>query len=131
MSVDEPLLRATVSRGDIPEAVQYLDRAGPGDDAPTVFVAELVQHHSVALRKAAVAALGRIGDPASVAAIVRATDARNEKDRNVRRAAVGALRSFEGPEVERALRAATCDSALNVRADAEKALKGLQSGRER
>ncbi len=72
-------------------------------------------HDDPLVREAAVAALGAIGDPAGLPAILRAT-----RDRpTVRRRAVLALAPFEGSEVETALEAALTDPDWQVRQAAE------------
>lgn len=72
--------------------------------------------HSDALcREAAVAALGAIGDPAGLPAILAATSDRPA----VRRRAVIALAPFDGPEVEAALQRALTDHDWQVRQAAE------------
>ena len=73
-------------------------------------------HHREPLcREAAVAALGAIGDPRGLAAILAAT-----KDRPaIRRRAVIALAPFDGPEVDAALAAAREDRDWQVRQAAE------------
>ena len=68
--------------------------------APSERLAELATGHEDALvREAAVAALGAIGDPAGLPAILAATTDKA----TVRRRAVIALAPFEGPEVDAAL----------------------------
>jgi HEAT repeat protein len=66
-------------------------------------------------REAAVAALGAIGDPAGLAAVLAATSDKPA----VRRRAVLALAPFEGPEVEAALARALTDRDWQVRQAAE------------
>ncbi|MDE0118247.1 MAG: HEAT repeat domain-containing protein [bacterium] len=79
-------------------------------------LAELAGGHSNPLvREAAVAALGAIGHPAGLDAILAATADRVA----VRRRAVLALAPFEGPEVEAALRRASTDSDWQTRDAAE------------
>jgi HEAT repeat protein len=67
------------------------------------------------LREAAVAALGAIGDPAGLAAILRATSDKPA----VRRRAVLALAPFSGIEVDAALNRALEDRDWQVRQAAE------------
>ena len=67
------------------------------------------------VREAAVAALGAIGDPRAVAAIIVATADKPA----VRRRAVLALAPFEGPEVEAAIERALTDRDWQVRQAAE------------
>ncbi len=82
----------------------------------TARLMELTTGHPDALcREAAVAALGAIGDPATVPAILAATEDRA----TVRRRAVLALAPFEGPEVEAALHRALEDRDWQVRQAAE------------
>jgi len=67
------------------------------------------------VREAAVAALGSIGDPAGLPAILAGT-----RDKaTVRRRAVIALAPFDGPEVDAALEAALSDRDWQVRQSAE------------
>lgn len=79
-------------------------------------LAQLATGHDDALcREAAVAALGAIGDPTALPAILTAT-----RDRaTVRRRAVLALAPFEGAEVDTALRRALDDRDWQVRQAAE------------
>jgi HEAT repeat protein len=73
------------------------------------------QHEDALCREAAVAALGALGAPAGLDAILAAT-----KDKPaVRRRAVLALAPFEGPEVDAALTAALDDRDWQVRQAAE------------
>jgi HEAT repeat protein len=75
-----------------------------------------VAHHRDPLaREAAVAALGALGDPAALPAIL---DACTDKPA-VRRRAVLALAPFDGPEVEAAIEAALEDRDWQVRQAAE------------
>ncbi|HVM03343.1 MAG TPA: HEAT repeat domain-containing protein [Acidimicrobiales bacterium] len=71
-------------------------------------------------REAAVAALGAIGHPAGLPAVIAATADKPA----VRRRAVIALAPFEGPEVEAALRRALEDRDWQVRQAAEDLLAG-------
>ena len=72
-------------------------------------------HADPLCREAAVAALGAIGDPAGLAAVL---DALDDKPAIRRRAAV-ALAAFEGPEVDAALRKCLEDRDWQVRQVAE------------
>jgi HEAT repeat protein len=86
--------------------------------APPVLarLAEVATEHADALcREAAVAALGALGDPAGLAAILAAT----HDKATVRRRAVLALAPFEGPEVDAALDRARTDRDWQVRQAAE------------
>jgi HEAT repeat protein len=72
-------------------------------------------HDDPLCREAAVAALGAIGDPDGLAAILAATEDRPA----VRRRAVLALAPFAGPEVDAALQRALGDRDWQVRQAAE------------
>ncbi len=72
-------------------------------------------HDDPLCREAAVAALGAIGDPAGLPAVLAALD---DKPAIRRRAAV-ALAAFEGPDVEAALRRCLDDRDWQVRQVAE------------
>lgn len=87
------------------------------DDLDTVSrLAELATGHSNPLvREAAVAALGAIGHPEGLDAILAATTDRVA----VRRRAVLALAPFDGPEVDAALRRASRDRDWQTRDAAE------------
>jgi HEAT repeat protein len=83
-------------------------------------LASIATSHSDALaREAAVAALGAIGDPAALPAILIATTDKPA----VRRRAVLALAPFSGPEVDAALERATKDRDWQVRDAAELLLR--------
>lgn len=88
---------------------EHADAVAPGSVAALV---EVVQRHPEALvREAAAAALGAIGDPAGLPAILAAVG----DVVTVRRRAVLALAPFEGPEVAAALAAAAGDRDWQVR----------------
>jgi HEAT repeat protein len=73
------------------------------------------RHDDALVRESAVAALGALGDPAGLPAILGAcTD-----QPSVRRRAVLALAPFDGPEVETALTGALTDSDWQTRQAAE------------
>jgi HEAT repeat protein len=76
-------------------------------------------HVDPLVREAAVAAVGSLGDPAGLAAILAACADRPA----IRRRAVMALSAFEGPEVEAALEAALSDRDWQVRQAAEDLLR--------
>ena len=79
-------------------------------------LAEVTTDHDDALcREAAVAALGAIGDPAGLPAILAAT----HDKATVRRRATIALAPFDGPEVDEALARALADRDWQVRQAAE------------
>jgi HEAT repeat protein len=87
-----------------------------GDASAVAALATMATAHDDPLcREAAVAALGAIGDPAGLPAILAAT-----RDRPaVRRRAVIALAPFEGPEVDEALARARSDRDWQVRQAAD------------
>ena len=72
-------------------------------------------HEDPLCRESAVAALGALGDPAGLPAILEATQDRPA----IRRRAVIALAPFEGPEVDAALERALTDRDWQVRQAAE------------
>jgi HEAT repeat protein len=72
-------------------------------------------HDDALVREAAVAALGALGHPDGLAAVLAATSDKPA----VRRRAVLALASFDGPEVDAALRRALGDRDRQVRQAAE------------
>ena len=79
-------------------------------------LAHTVAHHRDALaREAGVAALGALGDPAALPAILHACTDKPA----VRRRAVLALAPFEGPEVDAAIQDALDDRDWQVRQAAE------------
>ena len=91
-----------------------------GDDAVArgagLALANTASHHRDALaREAAVAALGALGDPAGLPAILGACSDKPA----VRRRAVLALAPFDGPDVEAAIDAALEDRDWQVRQAAE------------
>ena len=73
------------------------------------------EHEDPLCREAAVAALGALGDPGGLPAILRATSDKPA----IRRRAVIALAPFEGPEVDAALVRARSDRDWQVRQAAE------------
>jgi HEAT repeat protein len=79
-------------------------------------LAAMAADHADALcREAAVAALGAIGDPRGLPAVLRALDDKA----TVRRRAVIALAPFDGPDVDAALQRAAGDRDRQVRQAAE------------
>ncbi len=72
-------------------------------------------HDDPLCREAAVAALGALGDPAGLPAVLAAT----HDKATVRRRAVIALAPFEGPDVDEALERARADRDWQVRQAAE------------
>jgi HEAT repeat protein len=87
--------------------------ANPAAVAPLCRLA--LDHQDSLVREAAVAALGAIGDPASLDTILAATG----DIATVRRRAVIALAPFDGPEVDAALERARQDRDWQVRQAAE------------
>ena len=87
--------------------------AEPG--AVGALTALVTGHDDPLVREASVAALGSIGDPAGLPAILAATSDKA----TVRRRAVLALAPFEGPEVTEALERARTDRDWQVRQAAE------------
>lgn len=88
----------------------------PPEPEAAVAVARLATDHPEHLvREAAVAALGAIGDPVGLPAVLAALEERA----TLRRRAVVALAAFDGPEVDRALRRALDDRDRQVRQSAE------------
>ena len=88
----------------------------PAEPGAVARLAALAREADDALvREAAVAALGSLGDPAGLPAILAGT-----RDKaTVRRRAVIALAPFDGPEVDEALAAALTDRDWQVRQAAE------------
>jgi HEAT repeat protein len=92
---------------------------GERADATATVVAALAgaatSHDDALVREAAVAALGAIGDPAGLEAVLHGCDDKPA----IRRRAVLALAAFTGPEVEAALRRALDDNDWQVQQNAE------------
>ena len=87
------------------------------DDRQAVLpIARVAGHHDdTRCREAAVAALGALGEPSGLEAVLAAL----EDKPTVRRRAVVALAAFEGPEVEAALRRSLEDRDWQVRQSAQ------------
>ena len=102
---------------DVVEVAAWACGERGAEDLETLaLLGKLVTDHSNPLvRESAVAALGAIGHPAGLDAILKATTDRVA----VRRRAVLALAPFEGPEVEAALRRASQDRDWQTRDAAE------------
>lgn len=103
---------------EVCEAAAYSLGENPGDDtaAAVAALSRVATTHVDALcREAAVAALGAIGDPEGVGAVIAAM---SDKPAVRRRAAV-ALAAFDGPEVEASLRVAAQSRDWQVRQVAE------------
>lgn len=90
--------------------------AGTGAMLLTTRLAEVATSHRAALcRESAVAALGAIGDPGSLSAVLGALDDRPA----IRRRAALSLAAFSGPQVEDGLRRCLDDRDWQVRQIAE------------
>jgi HEAT repeat protein len=87
----------------------------PHPDAAEALCRIVAAHSDSLSREAAVAALGAIGDPATLETILTAT----RDIATVRRRAVIALAPFDGPEVDDALERARSDRDWQVRQAAE------------
>ena len=85
------------------------------DGAVTRLAHVAVRHRDPLAREAAVAALGALGDPGGLAAILSATTDRPA----VRRRAVLALAPFDGADVDAAIERALTDNDWQVRQAAE------------
>jgi HEAT repeat protein len=81
-------------------------------------------HSDARCREAAVAALGAIGDPTGLPAVLAALDDKP----TVRRRATVALAGFDDPRVEPALQAAARDRDWQVRQAAEELVAETPSG---
>jgi HEAT repeat protein len=93
----------------------------PAEPGVVDALAALATAHADALvREAAVAALGALGDPSGLPAILKGTEDRV----TIRRRAVLALAPFDGPEVDAALERARTDRDWQVRQAAEDLLEG-------
>jgi HEAT repeat protein len=91
------------------------ERSPPEQGAVDALAAIAMEHRDALCREAAVAALGSIGDPAGLPAILAAT----HDKATVRRRATIALAPFEGPEVDEALHRLEGDRDAQVRQAAE------------
>lgn len=88
----------------------------PPEPGAAAALARIARGHTEHLvREAAVAALGAVGDPAGLPAVLAALGERA----TIRRRAVVALAAFDGPEVDAALRRALDDRDRQVRQAAE------------
>jgi HEAT repeat protein len=92
-----------------------LGEQGHDDDGTVAALAVVTAHKDPLCREAAVAALGAIGAPSGLPAILAAT----EDKPAIRRRAVLALAPFDGPEVDAALQRALTDRDWQVRQAAE------------
>lgn len=91
------------------------ERTPPEPGAAEALTSLATSHPEHLVREAAVAALGAIGDPIGLPAVLAALDERA----TLRRRAVVALAAFDGPEVDDALRRALDDRDRQVRQTAE------------
>lgn len=103
--------------GRVVEAAAWAsgERQPPEPGIVAALAAVAAGHEDVLCREAAVAALGAVGDPAGLPAILAATGDRPA----IRRRAVLALAPFAGPEVDAALERALTDRDWQVRQAAE------------
>lgn len=107
---------ADADAGVVEAAAYALGETEEATELAVTALAEVVFHHPEALcREAAVAALGALGDPAGLGAVLAGCGDKPA----VRRRAVIALAAFEGPEVEAALARASSDTDWQVRQAAE------------
>lgn len=115
-TVDLSSLLSDPDPGVVEAAVWALGERGP---AAASAVPELCRvatsHDDPVCREAAVAALGAVGDPSALPAVLAVT----RDTPAVRRRAVVALAAFSGPEVEAALRRALEDRDWQTRQAAE------------
>jgi len=112
-----------ISGAQVPEVVRVISALGPEEATENLIqLIELSGHRAYPVREAAARKLGEAKAKEAIPVLLKLTLEEEEGDRHVRRAAVNALVNYRGAEVEKALDAATYDSALNVRADAERAL---------
>ena len=91
------------------------ERTPPEIGAGGALAAVAVDHPEPLVREAAVAAIGAVGDPVGLPAVLAAFGERA----TIRRRAVVALAVFDGPEVEASLRRALEDRDRQVRQTAE------------
>ncbi|MBN2625004.1 MAG: HEAT repeat domain-containing protein [Acidimicrobiales bacterium] len=112
-----PVLSAPDADPEVVEVAAWAsgERRPPEPGVVPALAAVATTHDDPLCREAAVAALGAIGDPAGLAAILAATTDRPA----VRRRAVLALAPFAGPEVDAALDRALSDRDWQVRQAAE------------
>ena len=97
------------------QAAWALGERTPDPEAVAALAATTGDHEDPLVREAAVAALGALGHPDGLPAVLAATTDKPA----VRRRAVLALAAFDGPEVDAALRRALGDRDRQVRQAAE------------
>lgn len=117
---DEPPSLASTLEDTDPVVVETAAWACGERRPPEAGIASLLArvastHEDALVREAAVAALGAVGDPVGLPAVLAALSERAA----IRRRAVVALAAFDGPEVDAALRAALTDRDRQVRQAAE------------
>ena len=116
---EPPSIAPVLADGDptVVEAAAWAsgERTPPEPGIVAALAAVVTGHDDPLCREAAVAALGAIGDPAGLPAVLAATSDRPA----VRRRAVLALAPFAGPEVDDALARALTDRDWQVRQAAE------------
>ena len=95
------------------------ERPAPTDTDIEVLIDRCTSHPQALVREACAAALGAIGDPRGLPAILAACDDKPA----IRRRAILALAPFEGDEVEAALHRALEDKDWQVRQNAEDLLQ--------
>jgi HEAT repeat protein len=119
-----PLLSALVAALGDPDALVVEAACWALGESPSAPVDELARtaraHPDARAREAAIAAIGSIGDPRGLPAVL---DALGDRP-TVRRRAVVALAAFDGEEVQTALRHAAADRDWQVREAAEILLDG-------
>ena len=105
----------------VAEAAAYAigEHPRPSAKARAALVAAATSHADPLVREAAVAALGAIGDPSTLPAVLHACDDKPA----IRRRAVLALAAFDGDDVEARLHAALEDRDWQVRQAAEDLLR--------
>jgi HEAT repeat protein len=124
------VLHTAIDADNIPAIVRALESVKvEAQLEPVPPVVELLRHRSHAVREAAVGALGRMGEVSALPLLLELATKQHEGNRHVRCAAVKALGSFTGPDVELALTAALNDQALNVRAGAEGSLRLIRGAK--
>ena len=102
------------------------ERPDPPFDTIARLASLAVTHDDALVRESAVAALGAIGDPAGLAAVLGAMSDKPA----VRRRAVVALAAFEGPAVDAAWAAARRDRDRQVREAVDELLGPLQDAEQ-
>jgi HEAT repeat protein len=128
LQLSGPLLRALRAALDDPDALVVEAACWALGESSSAPVDELMQtaraHPDARAREAAVAAIGGIGDPRGLPAVLGALEDRP----TVRRRAVVALAAFDGEEVRAALRRSAADRDWQVREVAEILLEAESEG---